>query len=144
MNYKSIVSAIMIMSLSLGNLAYAQYDRRDDNRGDRGRQDQNNDRRDDRGRQEQHSLGNDRDARNTLGPRFDEGSHNDRQEMQRHRFQKGDRLPPEYRGRQYVVEDWREHHLSAPPRGYHWVQSGGDYVLAAVATGIILQVLLNN
>jgi Ni/Co efflux regulator RcnB len=43
-----------------------------------------------------------------------------------------------------VVDDWRAHHLSAPPRGYHWVQTGADYVLVAIATGIILQLLLNN
>jgi Ni/Co efflux regulator RcnB len=29
------------------------------------------------------------------------------------------------------------------PRGYHWVQAG-DYVLVAIATGIIVQLLLNN
>ena len=34
--------------------------------------------------------------------------------------------------------------MSAPPRGYHWVQTGGDYVLAAIATGLIVQILLNN
>lgn len=61
-----------------------------------------------------------------------------------HDFRKGARLPNEYRNRQYVVDDWRGHHLSAPPRGYHWVQTGGDYVLAAVATGVILQLLLNH
>jgi hypothetical protein len=38
----------------------------------------------------------------------------------------------------------RGHHLSAPPRGYHWVQMGGDYVLVAIATGVILQLLLNH
>jgi Ni/Co efflux regulator RcnB len=43
-----------------------------------------------------------------------------------------------------VVDDWRGHHLSAPPRGYHWVQMGGDYVLVAIATGVILQPLLNH
>ena len=60
-----------------------------------------------------------------------------------HEWQRGGRLPNEYRGHQYVVNDWRGHHLSAPPRGYHWVQvNGGDYVLAAVATGIILDTLL--
>ena len=59
-------------------------------------------------------------------------------------FYRGGRLPGEYRNRQYVVDDWRGHRLSAPPRGYHWVQTGGDYVLAAIATGVILQILLNN
>lgn len=59
-----------------------------------------------------------------------------------HEWQRGGRLPNEYRGHQYEVRDWRGHHLSAPPRGYHWVQVNGDYVLAAVATGIILDTLL--
>jgi Ni/Co efflux regulator RcnB len=43
-----------------------------------------------------------------------------------------------------VVDDWRGHHLSAPPRAYHWVQMGGDSVLVAIATGVILQLLLNH
>lgn len=59
-----------------------------------------------------------------------------------HDWQRGGRLPNEYWGRRYVVNDWRGHHLSSPPRGYHWVQVNGDYVLAAVATGIILDTLL--
>ena len=61
-----------------------------------------------------------------------------------HTFHRGERLPLEYRSRQYVVEDWRGHHLSAPPRGYQWVQTGTDYVLAAIATGVILQLILGN
>ena len=61
-----------------------------------------------------------------------------------HDFRRGQRLPAEYRSRQYVVDDWRGHHLSAPPRGYHWVQTGGDYVLVAIATGVILQLLLSH
>jgi len=52
-------------------------------------------------------------------------------------------MPDEYRHRQYVINDWRGHNLSAPPRGYQWVQSGGDYVLIAIATGIIASLLLN-
>ena len=58
-------------------------------------------------------------------------------------YYRGDRMPYEYRTRQYVVEDWHEHGLRSPPRGYHWVQSGGDYVLVAIATGVILELLLN-
>jgi Ni/Co efflux regulator RcnB len=59
-----------------------------------------------------------------------------------HAYRQGDRLPSQYRSHQYVVEDWRGHHLIAPPRGYHWVQTGADYVLVAIATGIILQLML--
>lgn len=61
-----------------------------------------------------------------------------------HSFHQGGRLPIEYRSRQYVVDDWRGHHLSAPPRGYYWVQNGGDYLLVAITTGIIIQLLLSN
>ena len=60
-----------------------------------------------------------------------------------HNFYRGGRLPPQYRNHQYVVDDWRGHHLNAPPRGYQWVQTGGDYVLVAIATGIIAQILLS-
>jgi Ni/Co efflux regulator RcnB len=60
------------------------------------------------------------------------------------RLHRGDRLPFEYRNRHYVVDDWRGPRLSAPPRGYHWVQVGGDYVLVAIGTGVILQLLLSN
>jgi Ni/Co efflux regulator RcnB len=60
-----------------------------------------------------------------------------------HMFRRGQRMPMQYRSSQYVVDDWRGHHLTQPPRGYHWVQSGGDYILVAVATGIILQLLLS-
>lgn len=48
----------------------------------------------------------------------------------------------EYRHRGYGVDDWRGRRLSAPPRGYHWVQTGGDYVLVADQTGIIFQIYL--
>ena len=59
-----------------------------------------------------------------------------------HQWHHGDRIPREYWGPRYVVTDWRGHHLSEPPRGYHWVQVNGDYVLAAIATGVILDTLL--
>jgi Ni/Co efflux regulator RcnB len=41
-----------------------------------------------------------------------------------------------------VVNDWRAHRLSPPPRGYQWVQTGGDYVLVSIGSGIILQLYL--
>jgi Ni/Co efflux regulator RcnB len=58
-------------------------------------------------------------------------------------WHKGDRLPNEYRDRNYIVDDWRGHGLHQPPRGYHWVGVDGDYVLAAVATGVIANILLS-
>ena len=70
--------------------------------------------------------------------------YNERGAGPNHDFRRGDRLPDHYRHNHYVVDDWRGHHLSAPPRGYHWVQNGGDYVLVAIATGVILNLLLNH
>ena len=58
----------------------------------------------------------------------------------RREWHKGDRLPGEFRDRQYVVEDWRGYHLSAPPRGYQWVGVGGDYLLVQIGSGIVLRV----
>ncbi len=50
-----------------------------------------------------------------------------------------------YNGR-YAVVDYRSHSgLRAPPRGHHWVRTdGGDYLLAAIAGGLIAQVVLSN
>lgn len=56
-------------------------------------------------------------------------------------WRRGGRVPGEYRGRTYVVNDWRGHRLYQPPRGYQWVGVGGDFVLAAVATGLIAQII---
>ncbi|QNN56704.1 RcnB family protein [Diaphorobacter ruginosibacter] len=61
-----------------------------------------------------------------------------------HRWHRGDRIPPAYRTRSYVVEDWRTHRLTAPPRGYQWVQYGSDYLLVAIATGVIASLILSN
>ncbi|AWU99592.1 hypothetical protein DM992_08520 [Burkholderia sp. JP2-270] len=55
-------------------------------------------------------------------------------------WHKGDRLPDEFRDRQYVIDDWRGYHLSPPPRGYHWVGVGGDHLLVQIGSGIVLQV----
>ena len=59
-------------------------------------------------------------------------------------FRRGRVIPQYYRGSHYVVDDWRGHGLGYPPRGYHWVQAGGDYLLVAVASGIIAQILIGN
>lgn len=37
--------------------------------------------------------------------------------------------------------DYRHYHLHAPPRGYEWREVDGNYVLAAIATGVIASVI---
>ena len=38
--------------------------------------------------------------------------------------------------------DYRTYHLKKPPRGYEWRQVDGNYVMAAVATGIIASTII--
>jgi Ni/Co efflux regulator RcnB len=57
-------------------------------------------------------------------------------------WRRGHRIPRQYMERQYWVQDWRAHRLPPPPRGHQWVQVGSDYVLVAVATGIMADILL--
>ena len=58
-------------------------------------------------------------------------------------FRRGGYIPYEYRARQYWVNDWHGHGLSAPPYGHHWVQIGPDYALIAIATGLIAYLVVN-
>lgn len=54
-------------------------------------------------------------------------------------WRRGDRLPAAYYARPYVIGNYRDCGLRAPPRGYHWVRVNNDAVLAAVATGVVLE-----
>jgi len=40
--------------------------------------------------------------------------------------------------------DYRQHNLREPPSGYEWRESNGQFVLAAVATGLIASVILDS
>ena len=48
-------------------------------------------------------------------------------------------------GPTYVVRDYRGYGLRAPPHGHYWRRSdAGDYLLVAVATGIITDLILRH
>ncbi len=147
MHLKSVLNiALTVMIATLGN-AYAQgnsqHNRQNDNDcrdGERNCAGPNQ-----RARPNQNSYRpSQQPQRNRNDQRYNDVRHDERGAGPNHSYYRGGRLPSEYRTRQYVVDDWRGHRLSAPPRGYHWVQTGGDYVLVAIATGVILQLLLNN
>lgn len=75
-----------------------------------------------------------------------DGRWNDRREDYNARspeFHRGGYISREYRNRAYEV-DYREHRLSPPPMGHRWVQVGADYVLIAIATGVIASIILNH
>ena len=145
-----VVYAIAAATLSVSSLSFAQGnsprgqreepprvqrhdDRRDDSRDDR--RDARDHRQDDRHSARDHRKDDRRDFRD---------QRNDRHFHARGpAFKRGATIPREYRNRQYVVVNHRTHRLSAPPRGHQWVQVGADYVLIAVATGLIAHLVLN-
>lgn len=61
-----------------------------------------------------------------------------------HAWRRGQRLPSHYRSSNYYVNDYGRYGLRAPPRGHRWVRADNDYVLATIATGLIIQVLANS
>jgi Ni/Co efflux regulator RcnB len=138
MRTRTMACIAVIASLGFGSLSFAQGHRgRDDDQ----RMEQRSERRD----------GRDNDRRDARDRRDYE--RRDGRDMERGRpdvhygargpeWRRGGHVPREYRSRQYVVEDWRGHHLHAPPRGHQWVQVGSDYVLVAIATGVIAQLIL--
>jgi Ni/Co efflux regulator RcnB len=139
MKSRALICAIAAASLSLSSLSFAQgngngrnnhRDRDHDGRPDAQQHDNrgnNNGNRGDRGNHYGNQQRADQYYYNARGPEW----------------RRGGRVPSQYHYQQYVVSDWRGHHLSAPPRGQQWVQVGGDYVLMAIATGVIVQLLLN-
>ena len=48
-----------------------------------------------------------------------------------------------YRGPNYVINNYGHYRLRPPPRGYHWVRANNDYLLVAIATGVILDIALH-
>ena len=79
------------------------------------------------------------DARNDRrdGPNY-------RSDYRRHaEWRKGYRMGRSDWGRAHRV-DYRAHRLPAPRRGYEWREVDGNYVMAAVATGLIFSIIAAN
>jgi Ni/Co efflux regulator RcnB len=53
----------------------------------------------------------------------------------------GHRLPHDYRGYNYRVNNWQHYHLQRPRRGQYWVQYGPRFLLVNSA-GIVVQVFV--
>jgi Ni/Co efflux regulator RcnB len=66
--------------------------------------------------------------------------HNGHQYVHHDEWRKGARMRDEDWKRGEHV-NYRERHLRRPPRGYEWREVDGNYVLAAVATGVIASVV---
>lgn len=67
--------------------------------------------------------------------------HDESHQYDRVHWSRGDHFSGHY----VEVTDWRNRHLRRPPRGYRWVQTDdGDFVLVAISTGIILDLMMNH
>jgi Ni/Co efflux regulator RcnB len=59
-----------------------------------------------------------------------------------HNWRRGERMGyNDWSGAQPL--NYREHHLRRPPHGYEWRESNGRYILAAVATGAIMSIIMS-
>ncbi|TFZ05487.1 hypothetical protein EZ313_02100 [Ramlibacter henchirensis] len=147
MTSKTIVCSIALASLGFTSLAFAQPSRHEVRQDAReAREDIRDARRDlrhaDTRREEREARRDLREAQRDLRAAREERRYGRRYYNARGpEFQRGGRLPAELRQRHHVVSDWHQHHLAAPPRGHQWVQVGSDYVLAAIATGLIAHLI---
>jgi Ni/Co efflux regulator RcnB len=73
--------------------------------------------------------------------RFHESRYREWNGHRHHYWARGERLPVAYYAPRHIVHDYRVYDLGRPPRGCHWVRVGRDAVLAAIATGIVLDVV---
>ncbi len=159
MNKKALVFAVAAACLTSG-AAFAQSygysndsnvrnEHRDrDGRYDRNDRDGRYDRNDRQYNTSDYNRG-DRYNRYNRDDRYSRRDNNDYRDnryysQQRYQHRRGGYVSQQYRDHRYVVSDWRSRRLYQPQHGYHWVQAGNDYLLVAIATGLIAQVLLNH
>lgn len=138
---KKILTASMaavLAATALGAAGAASAQSRNDHRNDH-RYEQRHDRRDDRrdARQDQRSYARWQQAQR----RFNAPRYVAPRGYTVRSWSYGQRMPAYYRTSTYVVNDYSRYGLRAPPRGYQYVRSGNDVVLAAVATGLITAVI---
>jgi Ni/Co efflux regulator RcnB len=56
---------------------------------------------------------------------------------------RGDRLSDNYRGESHYVTNYRTHRLHRPGRNQRWVKVNEQYLLIGIATGIIIEAIIN-
>jgi len=152
----ALAATLAVTSLGVASAAEAQsrgdrHEQRQDRRDDRqDRREDRQDRREDRREWRQDQREDRREARQDQRAyarwqqaqrRYNAGRYYAPRGYQTRSWSYGQRMPSYYRSNQYVVSDYGRYGLRQPPRGYHYVRSGNDVVLAAVATGLITAVI---
>lgn len=118
---RNLLFGVALATATAAAFAQPPQDRDDHGHDDRGHDDRGHDDRghDDRGHDDRR------------------GGDHDRRES----WSRGHALPSEYRDRGHYVDDYRSHRLRQPPRGYRWVRTDDNYVLIAITTGIIADIV---
>lgn len=125
---KKTIMAAMVLSLAAGSLALADPP-----------QDHDQDHHDDRHQMVEHGSMHHSHA----SVRFTTGHYVRPHGYYAHTWRRGDHLPVGYRGSAYVIPSPAVYHLRRPPAGYYWVRVDNNAVLAAVATGVVVDVAVN-
>lgn len=135
---KRIVMAATALSLLLGPLAFADppHDRGHD-------RDHHEWRHDDHDRGEHRGAWRDHHEEHRAHYRFNEGHYVRPHGYYVHHWHHGERLPVAFRAPVYVVPNVAVYHLRPPPPGYYWVRVDNNAVLAAIATGVVVDVAYN-
>ena len=148
----AIAATLAMSSLGLASAAEAQSrghhehrqnghdDRREDRRDDREdrrewRQDAREERHD--ARQQQRAY----DRWQRAERRYNVSRYQAPRGYQTRQWAYGQTMPSYYRSNQYVVNDYSRYGLRAPPRGYQYVRSGNDVVLANSNNGLIAAII---
>lgn len=95
---------------------------------------------DQRNNDEHHDQSNNSRDRNSNNDRVQGNNHDNRQYVRHADWKRGAHIQQQDWNRGEPV-DYRTNHLQAPRRGYEWRQVDGNYVMAAVATGVIFSVI---
>ena len=105
---------------------------------------QDNDRHDDHRDNNAMMNHDDHHGDNTMMNRHDDHHDNAMMMQGRHDWHKGDRIGGDDWNRGERVSDYHSYHLRRPPHGYEWRRVDNNYVLAAVAGGVIASIVAAN
>ena len=155
----AIAATLAMSSLGVASAAEAQsrghHEHRQNGHDDRreDRDDRREDRRDDRNdrrewrqdaREERHDARQQQrayDRWQRAERRYNVGRYQAPRGYQTRQWAYGQTMPSSYRSNQYVVNDYSRYGLRAPPRGYEYVRSGNDVVLANSNNGLIAAII---
>ena len=73
---------------------------------------------------------------------FSQGPRDNNRYVRHPEWRKGYHMAPNDWNRGARISNWSRYHLRRPPRGYEWRRVDGNFVMAAVATGVIASVVV--